>query len=193
MDHVAKPFKDEDILAIITKNLARNKAKKLLKEQIQNSSYANSLEKIASPSSGEIILCFVMWDDRLGPYLKDHFPISSDFPFPLEKINYQLFNALASIYGQDEVREAQGVLLNIPSIKRAAYIFYDALTDKNTRGRASPYILSVLAPQISYSESQQIKTIFNKLSYKIKTGNKWDLENTWSEISNLLMPSLSTT
>lgn len=190
VDHVLKSIKDEDILAYITHKLARNKAKNLTNQQIQKSSF---IKEHGSASLGELILCFVMWDDRIGPYLKDQFPPTVDLPFPLEKINYQLFNALASIYGQDEVGEPQGVLLNIPKIKRTAYIFFDALTNRNTRSRASPYILSVLAPQINYPESEQIKTIFHQVSCKIKSGNKWDLENTWSEISNLLMPSLSDT
>lgn len=184
VDHVLKSIKDEDILAYITHKLARNKAKNLVNQPLQKS-------PSASPATGELILSFVKWDDHLGPYMKDYFPLSDDYPFRLEKINHQLFNALASIYGQDDVREAQGVLLNIPRIKRTAYILFDALMDDNARGRISPYILSVLAPKISYSESEQMKTILRKASFKIKAGNNWDIEETWSEISNLLMPSLS--
>lgn len=182
VDHIAKPFKDEELLAIIDQKLTRLKTKKL-QETSQHPSSASS-------SHGEIILSFVKWDDRLGPYLKESFPASNNCPFSLEKINNQLFNALASIYGQEDIREPQGVLLTLPRIRRAAYIYFDNLINDDARSRMSPYLLSVLAPQISYSESEQIKTIFRKFSFTIKTGNKWNIENIWSEISNLLMPSL---
>jgi hypothetical protein len=139
-----------------------------------------------------ITLLYIIWDDKLGPHLKDHFPLridQSDASISLEKIGFQLFNGIASIYGQDEILEAQGVLLNIPSLKRTAYSFFDSAIDRKVRGKTRPFMLCVLAPKISYFESLEIKAIFHKLSFKIKTGNRWSIEKAWNEISNLLIIS----
>jgi len=192
VDHITKPYKEEDLLAKVANKLTRNKYKCLGNNvKIGNHGKKTSIKL----GNSAIVLFFMCWSDKIGPFLKDHFPFETnqiDLPYSLERIGFQLFNGVNSIYGQEKMGEPQDILVNIPFLKRTAYIFFDSIEDQKVRGKVRPYILSVLAPKIHHSESIELKKIFRKLSFKIKTGNRWSIENAWKEVSHLLItPPLS--
>jgi hypothetical protein len=192
VDHITKPYKEEDLLAKVANKLTRNKYKCLGNNEKIGYRRKKTSIKLGNSS---IVLFFMCWSDKIGPFLKDHFPFEInqiDLPYSLERIGFQFFNGVNSIYGQEKMGEPQDILVNIPFLKRTAYIFFDSIEDQKVRGKVRPYILSVLAPKIHHFESIELKKIFRKLSFKIKTGNRWSIENAWKEVSHLLItPPLS--
>ena len=62
-------------------------------------------------------------------------------------------------------------------------------TDRNYRGGEKQYMVGVIAPKINYFESLKIKEIFKKASLDIKTKKKWDIENCWKLITEILTKS----
>lgn len=185
-----KPFKDEDLLATIAGKLARIKKRGLINKKVEKIfSYINlgRSTPISLKDKTSIILFFVIWDEKLGPCLKRYFPKKFDLPISLENIGSQLFHCIVSIYGQGEIRESQGLLLNIENIKSDCYVFFDSIAAIRVRGQSYPYMLSVLAPKINYLESLQINEIFQEVSPQIKVKMDWNLEDTWEKVANLLV------
>ncbi|MFX1293685.1 MAG: DUF1638 domain-containing protein [Promethearchaeota archaeon] len=138
----------------------------------------------------EIILFLTIWDDKLGPTLQTYFPMEIKLPIPIKKVSFQLFSSVESIYGQNNVSEAQGILLNIDNIQKQGYIFFDAIADPNARGQERPFMIGVIAPKINYFESLRIKEIFKVISQKIKEGLDWEVKNHWEKISHILSTAI---
>jgi len=185
-----KPFEEKDILAIIAGKLARTRKRELINKEVEKMfSYINPVESMATPLKQKslIILFYGIWDEKLGPCVKRYFPKNIDLPVALENIGFQLFNCISSIYGQGEIKKAQGLLLNIENINSDCYVFFDSLSDSKVRGHAHPYMLGVLAPKINYLESLQINKIFQEVAPQIKAKMDWDLEDTWGKVANLLL------
>ncbi len=137
----------------------------------------------------QVILLEVWWNDKLGPYLKNHYPVDVQLKIPIEKLGFQLFSGVESIYGQDKLLGAGGILLDVENIQRQAYIFFDAINDPSARGRQRPFMLSVIAPKINYFESLKIKEIFKDLSGKVKKAkikDELDLIKYWDRIAQIL-------
>jgi hypothetical protein len=147
------------------------------------------IESKASISEKEknlVHLLIVIWDDRIGPELKDYHPKKQYLPIPIRDIGTQLFQATVSIYGNADITEAEGLLLNIENIKKYGYILFDSYPDKTSRGGERQFMIAVIAPKINYFESFEIKEIFKKISLKLKKNEKWDIKTYWEEVSKVL-------
>ncbi len=141
---------------------------------------------ISNQEKSSLILFLMDWHDKMGPYLKDYFPKEHKFPFPINDIGFQLYNAISSIYGQAYITEAQGILLNIENIKMDGYIFFDALPDPNFRGKERPYMLGIIAPKINYIDSLKFRDVLHEISQKIKNNENWENEYYWKKILAVL-------
>jgi CheY-like chemotaxis protein len=196
-DYLVKPFENEDLIAIIRGKITRYSKLSHITKKFQRLFSYMALEKSAPSSKEEnspdlknmLTLLHVEWNDKLGPYLKVCFPDNPDLAISVENLGFQLFNGVASVYGMGELREAQGILINIENIRRAGYLFYDSKTDEKARGQWRPYMLGIIAPKIDYLISFQIKKILQDVSSKIKTGMDWNIVHTWETITNLLLTS----
>ena len=145
---------------------------------------------ILEEEKGDVTLFFMEWDDKKGPYLQKHFPteiLSHDL---VEKIGFQLFHSVESIYGQQAIKGGQGVLLNIENYQKEGYVFFDSIDDQTARGRQRPFMVGVLAPKINYFESLRIKEIFKAIAQKISEGSAWDMTNHWEKVSRVLSTPL---
>ncbi len=186
-DYIAKPFKEEDLLASIAGKIARNRNSKSINEKIKELFLKiESKPSIIDKEKSSIVLIKMSWDDKLGPMLEEHYPPELQFPLSIEMIGYQLFNGVVSIYGHSKINEAQGLLLTIENIQSHGYIFFDSIEDKKSRAGERPIMVGIIAPKINYFESLKIREIFKDLVPKIKQGLNWDIRVYWEKVSEVL-------
>ncbi len=189
-DYLTKPFNEKDLLAILSGKIARNKRINDLSSKIDETlSDVNVVIKdfIEEPKHNSINLFLAFWDDNFGPELNKYFPKESSFPIPLDDIVNQLFTVATSIYGQDKITKAEGVLLEIKNLKNRGYLFFDSYPDKNERFGEKQYMIAVIAPSINYFHTLEIKEILRDLSDKIKTKQNWEIEHYWEKLSEIML------
>jgi hypothetical protein len=116
----------------------------------------------------------------------DFCPSEVALPLPAETLGFQLFNGATSIYGQSRIYEAQGLLLNIENIQNQGFIYFEAISDPQARGKQRPFMLAVISPKINYFESLRIKDVLRKFASEVKSGQKWDIQKYWQRISKIL-------
>ncbi|MFX1495582.1 MAG: PleD family two-component system response regulator, partial [Promethearchaeota archaeon] len=169
-DYLTKPFNEEDLLAIISGKINRNKKRQVISEKMDG--FLASLDINIEPSisledQGKIILILMFWDDKYGPKLMDHYPLISNLKFSFEDIGNQLFQATLFIYGHGKITNAEGILLNLENIQMSGYAYFNSYPDKNERYGQKQYMLAIIAPNINYFHSLKIKKLFNLVSDKI--------------------------
>ena len=192
-DYLTKPFNEEDLLAIISGKIARNKKRLSIKERmngILTSFDINIKPSISLDEQEKILLILMFWDDKYGPKLKDHYPMKIDFPFSFEDIGTQLFQATLFIYGHGKITNAEGILLNLENIKMSGYAYFNSYPDESERFGQKQYMLAVIAPNISYFHSLRIRELFNQISETINNKQKTTLRNLWKKISKILTSSI---
>ena len=185
-DYLTKPFNMEDLLAVIAGKISRNKSVKEINEKIEIMLSSLKLEikpSISEMEKSRVILLLVFWDDKVGPKLISNYPDDDTSSFSSEKIGQQLFHAIVSLYGYENITKAEGILLNIENFKRKGYIFFDSLLDESVRGGERRYMLGLVAPDINYFDSLKIKEVFSEISSKIKDQENWNIENYWDKLS----------
>ena len=186
-DYITKPFEEKDLLAIITGKLNRVQRIEKIDQNLSNF----NLEKkvLENVRKEDEYLMFVVWDDRLGPELKDFYP-KDQFHIPLENLATQLFSATTTIYGQNTINKAEGLLINIKNINFYGYLYFDAHPSDNERYGEKQYMLALLSPFISYLHSLEIKTVLEEISMKIKENQSWDIKNYWKLLKRLITDTL---
>jgi len=192
-DYIVKPFKEEDLLAVVAGKITR--AQKNQSINLKIGELLSNLKIDAKPSikveeKTMVFLLYVLWDDKHGPKLEMRYPQNVSPPYSIDSVGFQLFNGVASIYGQSYIHKAQGILLDIENIKMQGYIFFNAIEDRAARGHEKPFMVGVIAPQINYLDSLRIKQIFSELTVKIKSKEPWEIKPYWERISEILVTPL---
>ncbi|MFX1457012.1 MAG: two-component system response regulator [Promethearchaeota archaeon] len=188
-DYITKPFNEEDLLASISGKIIRNRKSKQLNEKLIQLLSSIDKESQASISKNEDItfcLLLMFWDDIAGPVLEKSFPLESDCHISINTIGKQLFHSATSIYGNNRITTAEGILLNIENIKNKGYLLFDSFPKEGERFGEKQYMLSVIAPNITYFDSLKIKEILQNISEKIKNEQDWDIKQSWKQISEIL-------
>lgn len=174
-DYITKPFKLEDLLAIIqgkinhSKNIARINEKFGADEKPRPQTNLQIQDRT-------LFLLEVFWDDKMGPMLKNYYPLIHPLPFSLQEISFQLYSASTAIYGKDVNNSASGVLLSLSNISRKAYVYFDYFPDETTRAKSNLFMVGVIAPRISYIDSLSIKKICDEIASLIKARKKWNIK-----------------
>jgi len=188
-DYITKPFKEQDLLASIAGKIARNKKSLLFSNEITKLLANFNIESkpsLALIDKNLVNLFLVQWDDVAGPILKNNYPSIKQYPFSINEISKQLFHAASSIYGHGKITKAEGFLLNIENIKFRGYVFFDAFPDNSERFGEKQYMLSVIAPTITYFDSLKIRDILKQISAKIKNKQEWDIKDYWEKVLEIL-------
>ena len=188
-DYITKPFNEEDLIASIAGKINRNKKAVLFDKKLKkifNSIDLDSQPSISTSDDLPFCLLLVFWDDIAGPTLEKSYPGEDNCHLSISTIGKQLFHSATSIYGHNKITTAEGILLNIENIKKKGYVFFDAFPDKGERYREKQYMLSVIAPNITYYDSLRIKEILMTVSEKIKDKQDWDIKKYWEEILEIL-------
>ncbi len=187
-DYLTKPFKTEELIGTV--------AGKIVRIQKINSINNNIIEMISaqkhdynipfSELENQIFLILVEWDDRIGPEIIISYPKTTDSLYSIRDVGVQLFQSTQSIYGQEKITKAGGLLLNIENIKRRGYIYFDSYPDPQCRSREREYMLGLIAPLINYLDSLRIKKLFEKSSKEIKEKKEWDIRKDWKKVVKIL-------
>lgn len=193
-DYITKPVKEKEVLAVIKGKLRKKKREDVLRQKIKKLSRSKIQQKVKTSPKGktkesDIVILIVKWDDRYGPELVERYPKEEVNSFNLNELGNHLFQAMIPIYGQSKISQAQDVLFNIEYIKMNTYIYFDAYSDESTRSKQTQFMISVLAPDINYLESLQLKKVCRSISSMIKQREdlKPELEEKWMEINNILL------
>ena len=192
-DYLTKPFKEEDLLAVISGKITRKKKIDSLNKRIEK--LLQTLKKEITPSISEedkglVILLIVIWDDHIGPAIDNFFPKEEKLPFSISQVGQQLFQATISIYGHEDVTKAEGILLNIENIKRYGYLFFDSYPDPTARAGERQFMIGVIAPKISFFDSLKIKEILKEISNLVKKKKDFDLAEYREKVLDLLTSPL---
>jgi YesN/AraC family two-component response regulator len=191
-DYITKPFNEEDLLASISGKIARTRKSSLMDEKIQQLLTSSDIQLRSSATKEEklpLCLLYVCWDDIGGPQIKQSHPSDESCHFSISTIGKQLFHAATSIYGQDKMTKAQSLLLNIENIKKRGYVFFDSYSAEKERYGEKQFMLSVIAPDISYFSSLLVRNVLKEISEKIKTKQKWEIKEYWEAIHEILYKS----
>ena len=187
-DYLTKPFNMEDLLAVVAGKISRRKNVKEINEKIEVMiSSLNLTPSISEEEKSLVALLLVFWDDKSGPRLISNFPEDEETSIATEKVGQQLFHAIVSLYGYENITKAEGVLLRIENFKKNGYIFFDSFEDDTVRGGERRFMLSLIAPRINYFDSLKIKETFVEISSKIKQKEEWDVEYYWEKLSSGLL------
>jgi len=151
------------------------------------SSYEIEEESIPEVHKDLIILAEVHWDDIIGPNLINYFPNDIELDFSLSTVNAQLYDGSIAMYGQDHILNADGLLIPVKNVNIMAYVFFDSYFDDSYRGDRKNYMFSLIAAKITYFQSLKIKQVFMTLSDIYKKQGKWDIEEFWNKLSDLLL------
>ncbi len=188
-DYITKPFNEEDLIASISGKIARSRKSDLIDDKIKQLLASRDIDTQHSVSKSDQLpfcLLYVCWNDITGPGLKDSYPSDESCHFSIRTIGKQLFHAATSIYGHDKITQAESILLNIENIKKKGYVFFDSFPDEQERYGEKQYMLSVIAPFISYFNSLKIRGILKEISENIKTKQDWDIKEYWEKILTIL-------
>ena len=129
------------------------------------------------------------WDEAYGPEIIEYYPKDEKYFTTLQEVGVQLFHASISIYGSNSYSKAQGILLNVENIQKSAYTFFDSKKSDEVRGGERLFMLTTLAPKISYLNSLQIEEIFQAIGSQIKQSQNWNLKSSWENICEILTKS----
>ena len=188
-DYITKPFNEEDLIASISGKISRKRKSELIDDKVKellNSYQIEMQSSITEEDQLPFCLLVVFWDDIEGPVLKKSHPSDKSCHISINTIGQQLFHAATSIYGNDKITKAEGVLLNIENIKKKGYVFFDAYPDENERFGEKQFMLSIIAPNITYIDSLKVREVLKAISVKIKNKEEWDIENYWERILKIL-------
>jgi len=191
-DYLTIPINEDDLIATIFGKLKRRKTLDMINDKISEIYLSNEIETGLIPEDFKdlIILIEVIWDDIYGPKLVDQFPKDIKLNFPIDKISSQLYDAVSSIYGQEYITNAAGLLISVKNYNFMAYVFFDSYPDSSYRGGYKDFMISIIAPKITYFQSLKIKQVFIELSSIYKEQKSWDKEVFWNKLVNILTKSL---
>lgn len=185
-DYIIKPFKEEDLLASIAGKLLKSKKLQFLNNTITDFPMRDEKEsKTQVETQDQHILFFVNWDEVMGPIIEKQFPTSLSKSISLIDVGTQLYQATSTIYGYNNYEDPEGLLINIKNIGQTGYLYFDSYTDTTVRGNQRQYMISVLAPIITYFQSLKIKQILAEISSYIKTSKTWDIEFYWNNLHHI--------
>ncbi|MBD3230442.1 MAG: response regulator [Candidatus Lokiarchaeota archaeon] len=188
-DYITKPFKQADLLAIISGKLQRRKRINSINNQINElftSLNGSSLKSVSEEDRNNVIFIFVLWDEKIGPKLEVYHPKDINVQYSLEDIGTQVFQMVSSIYGKKNIKKSQGFLLTIENINKKSYVYFDSYEDEDVRGNERRYMLALIANEIKMLSTFRIKEYFNEISTDIKNKRNWEIENYWEDIIRTL-------
>jgi len=185
-DYLTKPINEDDLLAVIAGKIKRSKKVSLINKKINEYFSSNEREVISEDRRDLIILVEVLWNDIVGPEIANQFPNEINVNYSLSELINQLYEAGKLMYGQGHFTKAEGILTNVENFNIMSYVFFDSYPDKSVRGGVQDFMFSLIASHITYFQSLKIKPVLMELSSLYKRKEKWDIEEFWNKISNIL-------
>ncbi len=193
-DYITKPIDEELLLGLIKKKI--NKVRQLefnLKNKLEINIFNGFQKQLGKTrvnfEKSAICLFIVQWDENLGPIVTNKYIDTSVLNFDLESLGIQLFQTTISLFGQEGVISPEAVLLNVKNINMKSMILFDSIQDNSIRGNQKQFMVSVIAPEITYLDSLNLKNTLLEISSKIKIENEQDFSWYFEEIQSMLIKS----
>lgn len=184
-DYITKPFKEDDLLAIIKGKIKREQNSRSFSNTLEKNIF-NGLSMLKKSTSLELFI-IVKWNDIKGPILDCAYPKDQELLIEESKLLSQLFASFTKIYGKKTILEAKDLLVNIKEIKKHGYLFFDSYPDKRVQGGMQIYLMAFIADTINYFDYLNIQKIFIKISRDYKYFQNCDfLDRYWEEIKSIL-------
>ena len=188
-DYLVKPFEEEDLLAIIKGKLKRSQKFYDLREKFEQrlQLLSKSDIKLTKPDEKKnTSLLIVEWNDKLGPHLTHSYPRVEESSINLDDLGLQLFNISSAIYGKEFFLSPEGTLIHLKQIDMDAYIFFNAVEDKESRAGSQIVMFVVLAEKIHYLASLRIREQLQLLSEIYLKDQNLDFKKSLKEIEGTL-------
>ncbi len=189
-DYLTKPIDKDEILAVIEGKLKRKSISERIREETKNlfktSEHNQRFLRNIKNLKESIVLFIVAWDDKIGPQLEHLYPKEPNITYSIQHIGKQLYQCSRFIYGVEKISEPEGILLNLTQIDESSYLYFDSYPDPKQRSGRKQYMIGVIAPNITYFETRELKNILKNVSYLIKTMEPVNLKPYWDQISEIL-------
>ncbi|MFW9874350.1 MAG: PleD family two-component system response regulator [Candidatus Thorarchaeota archaeon] len=187
-DYITKPFEEEDLLATINGKIRRKEKIDSINRRMDEliEKFEDDLEIQYDNKSKCAVLLIMLWDDKIGPKLVNFISLREQLSYSLEDIGRQLFQASVSIYGQEKIKHAKGLLVDIDNIKRKGYIYFDSYKDGKMRGGEQDFMIAFITNEINYLASLEIRKIFKNISKKVQNTKQVQLQKDFQEILKTL-------
>ena len=183
-DYITKPFGEEDLLAIINGKIRRseriNSINKRMEELIEE--FEDNVEPQYENKSECAVLLIMLWDDKIGPKVANFVSLRENLSYSLADIGRQLFQASVSIYGQEKIKHAKGLLVDIDNIKRKGYIYFNSYKDEIMRGGEQDFMIAFITREINYLSSLKIRKIFKNISKNLQNRKQIQLQKDFQDI-----------
>jgi CheY-like chemotaxis protein len=191
-DYLTIPINEDDLIATIFGKLKRSKMINVINDKISEIYLSNEIETGLIPEgfTDLMVLIEVNWDDIVGPKLVNYFPKDLKINISIDKISNQLYDIISSIYGQGYITHPEGLLIKVKNFNFMAYVFFDSYPDSSYRGGNKDFMISIIAPKITYFQSLKIKQVFMELSSIYKKQKNWDIEGFWNKLVSILTRSI---
>lgn len=193
-DYITKPFSNKDLLSSVKGKLLRKEMATSVQEKFTELMKNHRIlgngtgSEVKLKKATDITVLTAFWDDEIGPMLEKHYPPKKKESFDLDEMATKLFNGIVLIYGQKNIKSAEGLLIKLETINKWGYIYFDAYQDHDSRSGQQRYMIGVIAPYISYLQSLKIKKLFSELSVSIKKSPKvYELKKYWKRIKSVLL------
>ncbi len=201
-EYLTKPFKEEELLTTIAGKLAQTE--KLVNLRKEFETRLDNLDIDLTPlfiekDKPSVWLFLALWDEMMGPEVTKCYPSKIQFQpvsnktqrtVSIQSLGLQLYQAATALYGWEGLVDAQGLLITIDSLKISGYIYFDTYWDNTAKEGQRQYMLSVVAPSITYFNSFQIKALFREISIKLKSTKDFNIQESWKDISNIFTPPI---
>ena len=192
-DYLVKPVKEKDLIASVRGKLIRNRKSREVMNYVNEILFDGSTlkTKIEKSELEQIWMVIFNWNDRVGPELNIFYPKGDEqFNKRIEQIGNQCFYALKVIYGdQKNIENEEYLLITLENVNKRAFLYFDAYANPRARSGETKFMISIIAPEITYLDSIQIKNFFKIIAKKIKKNEDWDIKLYWEKISDILTSS----
>ncbi|UCG01996.1 MAG: response regulator [Candidatus Heimdallarchaeota archaeon] len=188
-DYLAKPVNELDLLASIAGKINRGRKHNLWSKQIRSHLLTDQQVEISSDKIEEkktVIVFLVVWDDKIGPYLKLVYPKNAKLPISVESIGIQLFQAAGPMYGTIDYYAAQGVLFRVANIDMDSYLYFSTIDDEDARGGKRQIMIAALAQRINYFESIRISEILEDFFVENIEVQEDNIKDLWERIGEIM-------
>ncbi len=201
-EYLTKPFKEEELLTTIVGKLAKTHKLVSLRKEIETRLDAFDIDLsplFTEQDKPSVWLFLALWDKLMGPEVTKCYPSKIQFQpvsnktkktVSIQSLGLQLYQAATELYGWEGLVDAQGLLITIDSLRISGYIYFDTYWDYDVKGGQRQYMLSVVAPSITYFNSFQIKALFKEISVKLKSTKDFNIQDSWKQISEIFTPPI---
>lgn len=185
-DYLTKPFKEKDLLAVVTGKLKRTSRTSKFSSQIEELNINLNDLKLHKDAEKQVVFFLMKWTDNYGARLQFSFPkdISKE---SIQDLGQRLMQTAMSLRADKKSQKKQipikgGLSVNLKTIKQEAYVYFDKVQDNNI------YMMGITSPKLDYLDTLELNDLFEEIFLNMQQEAEVDLEHYWKKINLILYP-----